>query len=453
MFNKISRFLAENSIKLKGKRIIAGFSGGPDSMLLIQYLLHLRQAGDIVFRIMHLNHCERPQSDSEESFVSEFCTVHGIDSSLYKYNIPMSEQTASLGFEMAARNKRLELFEHDIGKFSCDYVLTGHNMTDRIETFLINMERGSGLNGLVAMKVKRDKFIKPLLFLTKRQIENWLNKAGIEYISDKTNRDEGFARNRIRHNVIPVLKEHIEGGLPGIAGTLDILEQYSEAMVFFAGEHLSEIIIKKHNSDIILDIDRLIIYNNKISKILIYYALNDLYNLNSGIISEIDKIARSRKQSLIKQFKPFTVMKNYNRLRVTVCPIDKEDKPEPVKLEPGSEIRWGDYTIGAQWTECPHFDDPNTVYLPSDAFRTLTVRPRESGDRFRPFGLDGTVKISRYLMNKKIPAVRRNSIPLIVNEKDEILSIAGYRRTDKYRINSQKKILEIYVKENQHTDR
>ncbi|MFO8062715.1 MAG: tRNA lysidine(34) synthetase TilS [bacterium] len=452
MFKKISRFLADNSIELEGKRIIAGFSGGPDSMLLIHYLLHLRQSGDVVFRIMHLNHCERPQSDSEESFVSDFCRKHDIALSLYKHNIPVSQQAASVGFEMAARNKRLELFEHDMRKFNYDYVLTGHNMTDRIETFLINMERGSGLNGLVAMKVKRDRFIKPLLFLTKSQITDWLDRNEIEYITDKTNRDESFARNRIRHNIIPVLEEYMEGGLPGIADTLDILEQYSEAMEFFAGRYADDIITQGHG-DIILDIDRLIIYNNKISKILIYYALNDLYNLNSGIISEIDKIARSRKQSLIKQFKPFTVMKDYNRLTVTADPIVEEAKPEAVKLEPGSEIRWGDYTIAARWTQSPHFDDINTVCLPSESFKSLTVRRRQAGDRFRPFGLDGTVKISRYLMNRKIPAVRRSSIPLIVNEKDEILWIAGYRRTDKYRINSQKEILEIYVREDKQTDR
>lgn len=203
MNNKVRAHINRNNLLPEGATVVAAVSGGSDSMVLLNILDSLKDEYKINLCAAHVNHCLRGDAaDSDQKFVEEKCREMGIPLHVLKVDVAEKAKESGEGFEECARRIRYEFF-NSLG----DDILiaTAHNLSDKLETFLFNFSRGSALRGLCSIPVRRDNIIRPILGCTKAEILDYCKENGIDYVSDATNDDVTYSRNRIRRNVIKEL--------------------------------------------------------------------------------------------------------------------------------------------------------------------------------------------------------------------------------------------------------
>ena len=223
----------------KGARVLCAVSGGADSMCLLALLL---QTGDHALAAAHFEHGIRGEESLRDcAFVESFCREKGIACFVGHADVPAYAAEKGLGLEEAARKLRYAFLEKTAEDEGFDFIATAHNADDNAETVLFNLARGSGSAGLCGIPPRRGKIIRPLLGLTRAEIEEYLAANGVPHVEDSTNESDAYSRNRIRHGVMPVLKE-LNPSFPEAAARLSRLlrrdEEYlSERAEAFIAEH------------------------------------------------------------------------------------------------------------------------------------------------------------------------------------------------------------------------
>lgn len=187
-----------------GGRVVCAVSGGADSMAMLWCLYSLREALDITVSAAHFNHCLRgAESEEDEAFIRGFCTAHGIELTVGRGDVAAFAAESGKSLEDAARIKRYEFLE----SLPCDRLATAHTADDNAETVLLHLLRGSGLRGLCGIPPVRGKLVRPLLGVTREEVVAYLRAEGIPWREDSTNMEDGCLRNRLRHYVLPLLKQ------------------------------------------------------------------------------------------------------------------------------------------------------------------------------------------------------------------------------------------------------
>lgn len=203
MINKVRAAIERNNMLPEGATVVAAVSGGSDSMVLLNILDSLKNEYKINLCAAHVNHCLRGEAaDRDQRFVEEKCNEMGVPVYVLKVDVAEKAKESGEGFEECARRIRYEFF-NSLGDNII--IATAHNLSDKIETFLFNFSRGSALRGLCSIPVMRNNIIRPLLGCTKTEILDYCRENGIEYVTDATNADVSYSRNRIRHNVVKEL--------------------------------------------------------------------------------------------------------------------------------------------------------------------------------------------------------------------------------------------------------
>ena len=202
MKNKVLENIRKYSMLSSGDSVLVGLSGGADSMCLVSVLWSLRDELSISVSAVHINHCIRgEEADRDEKFVVDFCKSKGIPLFVFRENIPEIAAETGESTELCARRIRYEIFE----KCSEGKIATAHSASDRVETLIFNLSRGASLNGLCSIPPVRDNIIRPLINVTRGEIEEYCKTNGIGYITDSSNLSDEYSRNKIRLNVIPQL--------------------------------------------------------------------------------------------------------------------------------------------------------------------------------------------------------------------------------------------------------
>lgn len=187
----------------KRSTVVAAVSGGSDSMALLAVLNSIKDEYEISLRAAHVNHCLRGENaDRDESFVIRKCEEMGVPVSVLKVDVAAEAEKSGEGLEECGRRIRYDFF-NSLGENAI--IATAHNLSDRVETFLFNFARGSALRGLCSIPMQRDNIIRPLIECSKAEIIDFCEKNAIEYVTDETNSDVKYSRNRIRHNVVTEL--------------------------------------------------------------------------------------------------------------------------------------------------------------------------------------------------------------------------------------------------------
>lgn len=204
MIDKVISTVKKYDMILPGKTVVAAVSGGSDSMAMLFILKNLQKIFDFNLIVAHVNHGIRgEQADADERFVKNYCDANGIAVEILKADVIAESKRLGTGLEETGRKVRYEFF----ASFGKDVLVsTAHNATDRAETFLFNFARGSGLRGLGSIPPVRDNFIRPLIDCTKAEIEFFCEENNIPFVTDVSNNDVTYSRNRIRHNVLPELR-------------------------------------------------------------------------------------------------------------------------------------------------------------------------------------------------------------------------------------------------------
>ena len=256
-------------------KIICGVSGGPDSICMLDILRRIKEEGIIKFEIIvvHINHLIREEAVSDEEFVVDYCNKNGIKCFVKRIDVKKYANNTKQGTEEAGRKVRYKFFEEILKKENATKIAIAHNKNDKIETIIMNVLRGSGIQGLKGIEPKRENIIRPLIEIERPNIEKYCEDMNLQPRIDKTNFINDCTRNKVRNIVLPYIKQEFN---PNIIKTLDrlslIITEEDEFMKLKTVEIFDKIKIKQEEN-IVLDLKKFNMLENVMKKRIIIYSI------------------------------------------------------------------------------------------------------------------------------------------------------------------------------------
>jgi tRNA(Ile)-lysidine synthase len=432
MIQKIQNHINHNLSFLYNKKIIIATSGGLDSMVLLYLMKHL----GFEIAIAHCNFQLRGlESFGDQNFVQEYAVANNIPIFITQFDTENFAKDYKLSTQVAARNLRYDWFYELLETKKYDYILTAHHADDNLETFIINLSRGTGLDGLVGIPSQNDKIIRPLLAFSRQEIEEFAKKNDIKWREDSSNASDKYLRNKIRHNIIPHLKELNENFLESFQKTQKYLQE-SQSMIEDATIMIYQRVAKEVGEDIHFDVLKLKILPNYKSYLYQWLqefgfsAWNDIYDL---VDSQSGKIIYSNEYQLVK-----------NRNQLILSPILKSDEASYYIIENQLEVKIP-LNLKICQVQSISNTNQNTIFVDADKLSfPLQIRKWNKGDNFQPFGMNGNSKrVSKFFKDEKLSVLEKQKIWILLSD-NQIVWIIGLRQDEQFKIvNSTKKILKI----------
>lgn len=440
MIERIADFLRK--YELQDKTIIVGFSGGYDSMCLLDILSKLKEQEefwDMTVIAAHFNHNWRGEEALKEQ---EVCRLFAASRGMEFYTA--TAQTGLKKSENEARIARYEFFEEAIEEFDADAVFTAHNKDDNAETVLYRVTKGTGLVGLKGISEKRNSFYRPLLKTTRAEIVDYCEKNNLSPNNDSSNSDINYKRNYLRLNIIPAL-EKIN---PSVKDSLNTLAEVANSENAIIEEYLSTLRVKVMQEDSMLTEAyktlskpvKMRFIHEYIQKFDLDYDFKKIKEIYEFIEANI-----SRKNGSTLSLATAKWLYVDERIIETIPRREGKCKDEKVITEIVID-KEGEYEIGdrklilKKYIEKEIFIFPdsseNFVYVDLSRIKMpLILRTRRDGDIINPFGMRGTMKLKKYLNSKGVNKHKRNDILLLANE-DEVLWVVGVGLSDKIGVTS-----------------
>ena len=406
--------------------IIIGVSSGPDSMAL----LHMLQ-NNLKCKLVcaHINHNVRIQSDEEERYLKEYCKQYNII-----FESTKIKTYSKNNFENEAREKRYQFYEKILKKYNSHNLFLAHHGDDLIETIFMKIIRGSNLEGYAGIKtysyLENYKIIRPLLSLTKDDIIKYNKKHKIKYYIDDTNENTQYTRNRYRKYILPLLKKEDKLVHLKFLKYSNILQEYDNYINYEIEQKINN--IYKNNQ---IDISNLNKEHPFMKKNIIFYILSQIYENKANIIKEknildILKMTTDNKPNYtINLPKNYIAKKEYNHIYIE---RKKEKNINSYKKELQKFNQIDDMII--ELVDNIETNGNNICRLNSKNINLpLYLRNKKEGDYIEVLGLNGKKKIKDIFINSKIPKDKRNTYPILVDSKDNILWIPNIKKS-KYNV-------------------
>lgn len=465
MVSRILRHIQENELISPQDVVLAGVSGGADSVCLLCVLLELREILDIRINVIHVNHGIRATALRDETFVKELCEKKEIPYLAVLTDVTGYAKKNGLSVEEAGRILRYEAFEAALQGVPEEKrkIAVAHNMDDNAETMLFNMFRGTGIKGICGIPVKRGCIIRPLLCVGRKQIEEYLSQKGQSYCIDETNLTDTYMRNKIRHHILPKAEEINEKAIEKmyeLSADLSMAERFLNQQVSADFYEVTE----TENDEVMINED---IFKNKhpyIQERIVMRALELLAGSSKDFtrIHVRDVITLMGMQTGKKRTLPYEISA-YRTYRGILLKRDVTFQEEMLSEE-GKQVLQipGRYSCGENKelvfrvtdnnlsTEIPK--DRYTKWLDYDTIKgNLCVRKRQEGDYLIINSQGQHQRLKSYFINEKIPSWERDNIFLLA-EGSHILWVIGYRISEACKVTkSTKKILEIRIEERENT--
>ncbi|NCB51729.1 MAG: tRNA lysidine(34) synthetase TilS [Clostridia bacterium] len=234
-------FIDKNDMLPAGCRVLCAVSGGVDSTYLLCRILELSRQRGFSVCAAHFNHCLRgAESDRDEAFIGKFCEDRGVEFVSGRGDVGAFAAERGMSTEEAARQLRYDFLEKAADELGADRIATAHNADDNAETMLMNLARGAGLRGLCGIPPVRGRLIRPMLTVRRAEAEAYLNAYGVDHVEDRTNADDDYARNRVRHHAVPVLLSVNPGFVENASRTAALMREDEEFLESLAGKFLEE---------------------------------------------------------------------------------------------------------------------------------------------------------------------------------------------------------------------
>ncbi len=439
MLDKIKKIIADYNLLEENDKILVALSGGADSVCLC---LVLKELG---FNIgaAHINHKIREEAYDDVEFVKEFCKNNYIHLHLLEEDVRKIAAEEKVSEEVAGRNVRYSFFKKIAEEFGYDKIAVAHNQDDNAETVLLNLVRGTGSKGLCAIPLKRGNIVRPLLKTSREEIEEYLKSKKQSFVTDKTNFECNYNRNKIRNIVIPQIKEINPSFVDNVSRTSDIIREENEFLDMCAQKLVNFSENKKISCIRKKDF---LSAHSAIKARALYLA----YKYISGTGKDFEKrhidfIVRNVNENTHGNIieLPFDTIcfAEYDK----ICFSLKEKTGNfNVNLKVGEqvEIIQAGMLVTAKYVEVKDVVyGENTEYFDINT-ESITLRSFENGDKIIPLGKTTPKKIKEIFINKKIPA--RQRVSKIIVETDEILCVLGVCRSNNFKINEEtKKVLMI----------
>lgn len=417
---KVREFIGRNGLLTDGAKVLVGLSGGADSTALLRVLLDLGYSPICV----HCNfHLRGEESDRDQCFVTALCSSLGVRLETCHYDTRKYASDRGISIEMAARELRYRDFERIRTECGAEAVCIAHHRDDSVETVLMNLMRGTGLRGLTGISPRNGNVIRPLLCVSRNEIEQYLDSIGQDYITDSTNLETDFTRNRIRLRLLPLMREINPASDDSIEDTARHLQQAME--IYSTG---LEELKRRHVS---LSGDKTVIRLENCPEGLLFEILSPM-GFNE---SQIEAIAESAGSQPGVRFLSPTHMAAIDRGTLVAAPLmelpavtfDIEDG-KVIGLPDGHRLKL------SVVTDCPIDKSPAVATLDLEKIDgPLTVRRHENGDQFIPFGMKGRKLVSDFLTDSKLDLIDRER-QLVLTCGNGIVWVVGRRTDNRFRI-------------------
>jgi len=423
----------ENTIPfLNQKKLLLAVSGGLDSMVL----LHLFQELNFNIAIAHCNFQLRGvESFGDQKFIQDYADANEIPIFVTQFDTEAFANDYKLSTQVAARELRYNWFYELLEEEKFDYLLTAHHADDSLETFLINFTRGTGLEGLTGIPVQNDKIIRPLLFLSRNEIDNYAKEHGIQWREDSSNASDKYVRNKIRHHLIPILKELNPNFMTSFQNTERYLQE-SQAMAEDAAIMVYQQVANEVEDQIHFDLNQLMKLPNYQSylyqwlKEFGFTAWKDIYDLVHS---------QSGKQVFAANFR---LLKDRDYL--ILSPIEEAEGIEFFIDENTEEVK---IPLKLTFSKAASISVASNTAIFVDADQLvypLVLRKWKTGDVFSPFGMNGkSKKVSKLFKDEKLSLIEKENTWLLCSN-NQIVWVIGIRADERFRTsNSTKNILRI----------
>ncbi|MCM8771812.1 MAG: tRNA lysidine(34) synthetase TilS [Candidatus Omnitrophica bacterium] len=443
IFKKIEDFIQENKLICENDKILLAVSGGPDSVFLFHFFLYLLKIKKIEIKVAYIHHHLREEADKEVEFVKNLTNKYSIE--FFKEDIEILEKK---NIEKILREKRYEKLYEIAEKIKFNKIATGHTLDDNVETIIMNFLRGCGISGLCGIwpsnKIIPDSqitVIRPLLCVEKKEIIEYLKKNGIEYLIDTSNLSLSFFRNRVRYEIIPFLLKYNPSFKKQIFKMSFIIRD-EELFLKKCVEKIYNDLVCIKNGKFIVNIEKF----NELDICLkrrvagqIYKNIKKTFYVNFRIVEKI----LNHIEKGINVFDEEVIDRILKDVRI-------EEKNFLYKVNIPGITEFDNIVIE---TEYVNFSEK--IFENTDKFTAffdfskikgeIFVRNRKIGDRFKPLGFRNEKRLSRFMIDKKIPVYERDKI-LIFENNGKIMWVCGYEISEEFKVEENtEKILKITV--------
>ncbi len=436
---EFEKLLSDHDIK-PGSTFLLACSGGLDSVTLF----HLIRQQKMPFAVAHVNFRLRgPESDGDESFVKELCKNHKIKCHTTSFETSQEATSRGLSIQMAARGLRYEWFKTLLKQHKYTYLLTAHHSDDNIETALINLTRGSGIEGLSGMSEFDGSILRPLLQFSRKQILKYAIDNKLEWREDSSNAETDYLRNAIRHQLIPQLTDINPAFNQIMQRNLNVWKEQSTLFNKHCSLLLRKYVVKQGSKESML-IKRL--QSLKQKSTLLHYWLAP-HKFNSDQMEQMIDAMEHTHETKIFVSPTHRLVKTHRELVLQSL----TDNTDVIVISHGSgNYRYADYEIVLSTIKNSHdinLKNKHYHYLCADKIVfPLILRPFIKGDYFYPFGVNKKKKVSDYYTNNKFTLIEKEQTPLI-SMQDKILCIVGHTIDHRFQVTtSTKGVLRVLLK-------
>lgn len=460
---KTKAFIRQHQLFERGAGIIIGFSGGADSVALLNILYELAQAMELRLAAVHVHHGIRQEAEEDAIFCEKMCRERQIPFYCKYVNVPKMAEKLHLTEEEAGRKARYDTFEAYRISLGMDHIAVAHHQNDQAETMLFQLFRGSGLRGLAGIPVKRGTVIRPLLGVTRVEIEAYLEQRGLAYVTDKTNESDVYTRNKIRHHIIPQAEQITSGAVGHMGQASEQLREVLDYMTLQARAFLD-----KHGAykkgEFVLTLTEFEQQHIALQKMIVMEGVLLLAGSRKDItqrhIASILHLAGKEGEKRVHLPGEMVVVKSYDKLVFRrKAQIPESGVSDAVKVEPNAVYTLPDGRVletklleGENLENIPENDC--TKWFDYDKITgTLFLRNREQGD-YLTIRDDGARKsLKEYLINEKIPREARDTL-LVLAEGKHIVWVLEKRMSAYYKITAHtQKILQVHIGGENHVEK
>lgn len=437
---KIEQFIEQKELMNNSQLYLVALSGGADSVAL---LLALKKLGYNI-EAAHCNfHLRGEESDRDEDFCKNLCCELDIKLHLAHFDTQTNASLHGISIEMAARNLRYNYFKALLKDINASAVCVAHHKDDSAETLLLNLVRGTGIEGLTGIKSKNNRIVRPFLCVRRNEIVNYLEQQNQLFVTDSSNLVNDVQRNKIRLDVMPLLQTINPLVVEHLNQTGEYIEEAASILNTALEQMQNRVVLLKTEEQTIIDIERL--EKEQSSNYLLWYILKN-YGFNAA---QIKQISCGLKTSVGRVWESTTHALTINNNKIIVEPLFTCDSKEYRLIEEGLyhlnsklsiEIKKEPYSIDNGFSK-----DPKDVWIDADkVVFPLSVRLIKEGDRMIPLGMKGSKLISDILTDTKVSYFDRQRQYVLLNNDQQIIWLVGRRIDDRYKITSSTKtVLKI----------
>lgn len=456
IYAKVRAFAEKNRLLDQCGLVVAGVSGGGDSVTMLDILNRLKEEYGFQIAAVHVNHGIRGAEAQRDQEASEgLCRTMGIPCRVYGFDVPGLAAQWKIGTEEAGRRVRKKAFEEVLEKETVSegkrkIIALAHNRNDLAETMLHHLCRGTGLRGLSSMKAAEGGIIRPVLCLERREIDEYLKERNLPYVTDSTNLQDEYTRNRIRHHVIPVLEREInEKAVSHMAETSELIGQ---AEIYFRekGASLAEN-CRREEGEILFG-ESFLKYPEIIRKYAVREAVESLAGKRKDIslihVRAVLELFELRTGAVLKLPYHLEAVKTYEGIIIRKKNSESppgETREYRLPVNGSLACILGNFeTKLFSWSDQKICEKKYTKWLDYDRIKyDISVRTRKTSDYLTVNSQGHHKKLTRCMIDEKIPREQRDRIPLIT-AGNEVLWIVGGRMNERYKITSDtKNVLEI----------